>query len=58
MKTTHFALLVGLALGAAFAFGTFGQFFLVLVFGVLGLGVGLLLEGRMEIRGLTDRWRN
>ncbi len=57
MKTSHVALLVGLALGAALAFGTFSQFFLVLVFGLLGLAVGMVLEGRIEIRGVTDRWR-
>lgn len=58
MKTSHVALLVGLLLGAVAAFGTFSQFFLVLVFGALGWGVGLTLEGRIEVRGLTDRWRS
>ncbi|GAA2100178.1 MULTISPECIES: hypothetical protein [Brevibacterium] len=57
MKITHFALLVGLFLGAVLAFGSFGQFFLVLVFGVIGLAVGMTIDGRVEIRGLTDRWR-
>lgn len=58
MKTSHIALLVGLFLGAVLAFGTFSQFFLVLVFGAIGLAVGLTLEGRIEVRGLTDRWRS
>lgn len=58
MKTTHIALLAGLFLGAVLAFGTFGQFFLVLVFGAIGLAIGLTIEGRIEIRGLTDRWRS
>ena len=58
MKTSHLALLVGLLLGAALAFGTFGQFFLVLLFAALGLAVGLLIEGRIEIRGVTDRRGN
>ena len=57
MKTSQFALLVGLLLGAALAFGTFGQFFLVLIFAVIGLAVGITIEGRIEIRGSTDRWR-
>lgn len=57
MKTSQFALLVGLLLGAALAFGTFGQFFLVLIFAVIGLSVGMTIEGRIEIRGFTDRWR-
>lgn len=58
MKTSHLALLVGLLLGAALAFGSFGQFFLVLLFAALGLAVGLLIEGRIEIRGITDRRGN
>lgn len=58
MKTSHLALLVGLLLGAALAFGTFSQFFLVLIFGALGLAVGMLIEGRIEIRGITDRRGN
>ncbi|MGP9693770.1 hypothetical protein ACT3TZ_04035 [Brachybacterium sp. AOP25-B2-12] len=57
MKNTHIALLVGLVLGAALAFGTFSQFFLVLVFGAIGLAVGLVLDGRIDIRGITDRTR-
>lgn len=58
MKTSHFALLVGLLLGAVLAFGTFSQFFLVLIFAAIGLAIGLTIEGRIEIRGLTDRRRN
>lgn len=57
MKNTHIAPLVGLVLGAALAFGTFSQFFLVLVFGAIGLAVGLVLDGRIDIRGITDRTR-
>ncbi|WP_314035589.1 hypothetical protein [Dietzia sp. CH92] len=56
MKTTHLTLLVGLFLGAAAAFGSIGQFLVVLLFGLIGLAVGLALDGRIEIRGLTDRW--
>ena len=39
MKSSQFALLIGL----------------ILVFGALGLAVGLALEGRIEVRGITDR---
>lgn len=56
MKTTHLALLVGLFLGAVAAFGTIGQFLVVLLFGAIGLAVGLVLDGRVEVKGLTDRW--
>lgn len=57
MKTSHIALLVGLFLGAVLAFGTFSQFFLVVLFGAIGLAIGMTIEGRIEVRGLTDRWR-
>lgn len=57
MKTSQFTVLVGVLLGAVLAFGTFSQFFLVVVFGAIGLAVGMVLDGRIEIRGLTDRWR-
>lgn len=55
MKTTHLTLLVGLFLGAVAAFGSVGQFLVVLVFGVIGLAVGLAMEGRIDIKGVTDR---
>lgn len=57
MKTTQFTLLVGLFLGAIAAFGSIGQFLVVLLFGVIGVAVGLTMEGRIEVKGLTDRWR-
>lgn len=55
MKTTQLTLLVGLFLGAVAAFGSIGQFLVVLVFGVIGLGVGLAMEGRIDIKSVTDR---
>lgn len=55
MKATHLTLLVGLFLGAVAAFGSIGQFLVVLVFGVVGLAVGLALEGRIDIKGVTGR---
>lgn len=57
MKTTHLTLLVGLFLGAIAAFGSIGQFLIVLLFGVIGVAVGLAMEGRVEVKGLTDRMR-
>ncbi|WP_188064741.1 hypothetical protein [Dietzia sp. ANT_WB102] len=55
MKTTHLTMLVGLFLGAVAAFGSLAQFFVVVVFGVIGVVVGLAIEGRIDIRGVTDR---
>ncbi|WP_164740367.1 hypothetical protein [Brachybacterium saurashtrense] len=57
MKTSQFALLIGLMLGAVLAFGSVGQFSLVLLLSAIGLAVGMTIEGRIEVRGLTDRWR-
>lgn len=55
MKTTHLTLLVGLFLGAVAAFGSIGQFLIVLLFGVIGVAVGLAMDGRIDIKGVTDR---
>lgn len=57
MKTSHIAALTGLFLGTVLAFGSIGQFLLVALFGAIGLAVGLTVEGRIEIHGLTDRLR-
>ncbi|EWS81393.1 hypothetical protein [Brachybacterium phenoliresistens] len=57
MKTSHLSLLVGLLLGAVLAFGTFSQFFLVLVFAMVGLAVGLVIDGRIDIQGISERRR-
>lgn len=55
MKTTQLALLVGLFLGAVLAFGSFGNFVLVALCGLVGWGVGLCLDGRIDVRDLLDR---
>ena len=57
MKTTHLALLVGLFLGTILAFGSFADFVLVTLCGAAGLGVGLYLEGRVDVRSILDRRR-
>ncbi|WJZ01971.1 hypothetical protein [Corynebacterium freiburgense] len=57
MKTSQFALLIGLLLGAVFAFGTFGQFLLVGLFALIGFAIGLIAEGRIEIRGANNLWK-
>lgn len=55
MKTTRFTLMVGLFLGAVAAFGSIGQFLVVLVAGLIGLAVGLVMDGRIDVSGITDR---
>lgn len=56
MKTTHLALLVGLFMGAVLAFGSFADFTLVTLCGVVGWAVGLYLEGRVDVQSILN-WR-
>lgn len=57
MKTTHVALAVGLFLGTVLAFGSFADFILVGLCGLVGAAVGLGLEGRLDLGDLLDRWK-
>ena len=57
MKTTHLALLVGLFLGTILAFGSFTDFILVALCGLVGMVVGLYLEGRVDVQSILNRWR-
>ncbi|TKV55986.1 DUF2273 domain-containing protein [Nakamurella flava] len=40
---------VGLILGLALAFGSFGQMLIVLFFGLIGLVVGKVLAGEIDV---------
>lgn len=57
MKTTHLALLVGLFLGTILAFGSFTDFILVALCGLVGTVVGLYLEDRVDVQSILNRWR-
>ena len=57
MKTTHLALLVGLFLGTILAFGSFADFILVALCGLVGTVVGLYLEGQVDVQSILNRWR-
>ncbi|PBC70071.1 hypothetical protein BX265_7457 [Streptomyces sp. TLI_235] len=50
MSTAALGLLAGMALGFAGYFGGFWAFLLVFVLGVVGLVVGRLLEGDVDVR--------
>ena len=54
MKTTHLALLVGLFMGAVLAFGSFASFVLVALCGVVGWGVGIYLDGMVDVQRILD----
>ncbi|MGE7059836.1 hypothetical protein ACQKHW_11700 [Staphylococcus hominis] len=58
MSTTALGLLTGLALGLAAAFGGFSAFLLVLVLGGLGLVVGRVAEGKLDLGQLLGRERD
>ncbi|MBW0102896.1 hypothetical protein [Pseudonocardia sp. KRD291] len=51
-------LIAGLALGFAAAFGNFGTFLVVLVFGAIGLAVGRYLDGDLDLSELSGRARD
>lgn len=57
MNSTHAGLLTGLVLGLAGAFGGFGAFLLVLVLGAIGLLVGRVLDGKLDLSQFTGRDR-
>ncbi|MFF0493386.1 hypothetical protein ACWDSJ_29165 [Nocardia sp. NPDC003482] len=58
MNATTICLVFGLALGFAAAFGGFGAFAIVLVFGGLGLLVGRWLDGEVDLSGLVRPQRD
>ncbi|GAA5060127.1 hypothetical protein [Nocardia callitridis] len=53
MSATAISLVAGLALGFAAAFGGFGAFTIVLLFGAVGLLVGRWLDGELDVVGLV-----
>jgi nitrate/nitrite transporter NarK len=57
MNSTTLGLLTGLALGFAGAFGGFGAFLIVLVLAALGLLVGRVLDGKLDLSQLTGAGR-
>ncbi|MCO1660943.1 hypothetical protein [Pseudonocardia humida] len=58
MNATQTGLLAGLALGAAGAFGGFTVFLTVLVSGVIGLLIGRVLDGHLDLGAVLGRGRD
>lgn len=55
MSTSMMALTVGLVLGVVAAFGGFSAFVFVVFFGALGLLVGRVIEGKLDVSSLVGR---
>lgn len=53
MSTTKIGLLVGLVLGVVGAFGGFTAFLIVVLLGAIGLVVGRVLDGKLDLRAVV-----
>jgi hypothetical protein len=58
MNATQTGLLAGLVLGVAGAFGGFAAFLIVLVLGAIGMLVGRVLDGQLDLNTLLGRGRD
>jgi hypothetical protein len=58
MNATTTGLLAGLILGVAGSIGGFGPFLITLVVGVVGLLVGLAIDGRLDVTSMLGRGRD
>lgn len=57
VSNTLLGLVAGLALGLGAVFGGIGGFFVVLILGAIGLGVGRYLDGKLDLDGIAGRNR-
>ncbi len=58
MNRTSLGMIVGLALGFAVAFGTFGDMLIVALFGVLGFGIVKISQGDVDVVSYLSGRRN
>jgi hypothetical protein len=58
MNATRTGLLAGLILGAAGSLGGFGPFLITLLVGVVGMVVGLVLDGNLDVSGVLGRGKD
>ena len=58
MNATRTGLLAGLILGAAGSIGGFGPFLVTLVVGIIGLLVGMVLDGSLDVSGVLGRGKD
>jgi hypothetical protein len=55
MSATRFCLIIGLVLGIVAAYGGLRQLLVVLVFGLFGLIIGRVLDGKLDLAALFGR---
>ncbi|MDT7708492.1 MAG: hypothetical protein QOG20_4099 [Pseudonocardiales bacterium] len=58
MNATRTGLLAGLILGAAGSIGGFGPFLITLIVGIVGLVVGMVLDGNLDVSGVLGRGKD
>jgi len=58
MNATRTGLLAGLILGVAGSIGGFGAFLITLVVGIVGLLVGMALDGQLDVSSFIGRGRD
>ncbi len=58
MNRTAFATLVGLILGMALVFGSFGDMLVVALLGAIGFGVAKVIEGDVDLPSWLSRSRS
>lgn len=58
MNATQTGLVAGILLGATGALGGFAAFFIALVLGLIGLVVGRVLDGELDLGELLGRGRD
>jgi hypothetical protein len=55
MNATMTGLLAGLILGVAGSIGGFGPFLITLVVGIIGMLVGMAIDGRLDVSSMLGR---
>jgi hypothetical protein len=58
MTRTTLGIVIGLALGLALAFGSFGQMLIVALFAVIGFVVAKILDGDLDLGSYLSNWRD
>ena len=55
MSRSSVALFVGLILGIVAIYGNFGDFVIVVLFGAVGLVIGMIMDGKIDVQALLGR---